>query len=140
MRKRIIVLAAALVAWGIAGTARAITCYVIYDRAGVVTYRSPGPPLDLSDVGAPARTVMRERGEHLIIADFDQCLPPDPGSKGSGAAAASVEDIVSGMRPYGASTGGLTGSVRNASEPSSSSPATPGRSRASSGGTVPAYK
>lgn len=140
MHKCVNAMATALAACGIAGNAAAITCYVIYDRAGAVTYRSAAPPVDLSDGGAAARVAMRERGEHLIIADFDQCLPLGPLSQASGAPAASVEDIVSGMRPYGVSGGRITGSARNGpSAPGSGAPPASARPRAS-GGSGTAYK
>ncbi len=134
MHKCVNVLAMALTACGIAGNAAAITCYVIYDRAGAVTYRSAAPPVDLSDGGAAARVALRERGEHLIIADFDQCLPPDPGSQASGAPAASVEDIVSGMRSYVAPPGGIAGSARDSLPAWGSSGAPPAPARPSAAG------
>ncbi|MEJ7670288.1 MAG: hypothetical protein WKH97_16485 [Casimicrobiaceae bacterium] len=142
MHKWVNVMATALAACGIAGNAAGITCYVIYDRAGTVTYQSATPPVDLSDGGAAARVPMRERGEHLIIADFDQCLPADPGSRASGTPAASVEDIVSGMRSYGVSPGRVTGSAKNGvPTPSSGAPAASAPPRASGGrGTGAVYK
>lgn len=142
MHKFVNVLTATLIACGFAGNAAAITCYVIYDRAGAVTYRSAEPPVDLSDSGTVARVAMRERGEHLIIADFEQCLPPEPGPRTSGSSAASVEDIVSGMRSYSVPGGGITGSARSAPAPvSGAAPPAPTRPRAASGsGAGAAYK
>jgi len=133
-------IASTLVACGIAPNTEAITCYVIYNRAGTLTYRSAEPPVDLSDGGAAARVAMRERGEHMMIADFDQCLPPDPGSPASGTSAASVEDIVSGMQPYRASSGGITGSARNAPPAQGSGAPPPAASRAGARRTGAAYK
>ena len=142
MHKCVNAMATALTACGIAGNAAAITCYVIYDRAGAVTYRSAAPPVDLSDGGTAARVAMRERGEHLIIADFDQCLPPDPGSQASGTPAASVADIVSGMRSSVVPPSGITGSARNGlPAQGGGAPPASARARAAGGsGTGNAYK
>lgn len=68
--------AAALVAAGlsaVAGEARALTCYVVFDRTDNVLYRDVYPPVDLSDAGRAEREAMRRRGEFLLFMESEQC-------------------------------------------------------------------
>jgi hypothetical protein len=108
--------AVALVAAG----ANAVTCDIVIDRTGTVVYQDVTPPVDMSERGAAARDGMRQRGEQLIIVEADQC-PRLVFSTVTGAA--SVEEIVAGMRPYVAVTGGMGSSARpGASGATSSTP------------------
>ena len=101
--------------------AEALVCNIVLDRNDQVIYRDVTPPLDLSDGGSRARAAMRQRGEYLMVIDTDRCAQLVPRTDNSSAA--SVEDIVAGMRPYmgrggsqlsgGAAAGG-TGTVRTA--------------------------
>jgi hypothetical protein len=89
--------------------AQAVTCDIVLDRNNTVVYQDVTPPVDLSDRGAAAREKMRQRGELLMIIDTDQC-PRLVYSSVTGSA--SVEEIVAGMRPYIATTGGMGMSAR----------------------------
>ena len=73
MRRRTLWLAAAIAASGLAATAGAAPCYVVIDRNDTVVYRDTVPPFDLSDPKSPARAAMRQRGQHMIVAEFEQC-------------------------------------------------------------------
>jgi hypothetical protein len=84
--------------------ANAVTCDIVVDRNNTVVYQDVTPPVDLSERGAAAREKMRQRGELLMIIDTDQC-PRLVFSSITGAA--SVEEIVAGMRPYIAVSGGM---------------------------------
>jgi hypothetical protein len=84
--------------------AGALVCNIVFDRNDQVIYRDVTPPLDLSDGGARARAQMRQRGEYLMVIDTDRCAPVAPRTDKSSAA--SVEDIVAGMRPYMGRGGG----------------------------------
>lgn len=110
--------------------AEAMICNIVYDRNDQVIYRDTTPPLDLSDGGARARAAMRQRGEYLMVIDADRCAQVVPTTATSNAA--SVEDIVAGMRPYlgrnagkattgGAPAGGAGSSVRTAAPAAASS-------------------
>ncbi len=109
--------------------AEAMVCNIVFDRNDQVIYRDVTPPLDLSDGGSRARAAMRQRGEYLMVIDSDRCAQVVPTTAGSSAA--SVEDIVSGMRPYmgrsggrvttGAAAGGAGSSVRTAAPAAASS-------------------
>lgn len=110
--------------------AEAMICNIVYDRNDQVIYRDTTPPLDLSDGGARARAAMRQRGEYLMVIDADRCAQVVPTTATSSAA--SVEDIVAGMRPYlgraggratagGAAAGGTGSSVRTAAPAAASS-------------------
>lgn len=109
--------------------AEAIVCNIVYDRNDQVIYRDLTPPLDLSDGGARARAAMRQRGEYLMVIDADRCTQVVPSTGNSNAA--SVDDIVAGMRPYlgrsagvttgGAAAGGAGSSVRTAAPAAASS-------------------
>jgi hypothetical protein len=101
--------------------ADAMVCNIVLDRNDQVIYRDVTPPLDLSDGGSRARAAMRQRGEYLMVIDTDRCAQVVPRTDNSSAA--SVEDIVAGMRPYmgrgggrptsgGASAGGAGSTVR----------------------------
>jgi hypothetical protein len=104
--------------------AEAMTCNIVFDRNDQVIYRDVTPPLDLSDGGARARAAMRQRGEYLMVIDTDRCAQVVPRTDNSSAA--SVEDIVGGMRPYmgrdaqptsGAAAAGGPGSTVRAAAP-----------------------
>lgn len=110
--------------------AGAMICNIVFDRNDQVIYRDTTPPLDLSDGGARARAAMRQRGEYLMVIDTDRCAQVVPVTATSSAA--SVEDIVAGMRPYmgrsggrvtpgGTAAGGTGSSVRTAPPPAASS-------------------
>ena len=110
--------------------ADAMICNIVFDRNDQIIYRDTTPPLDLSDGGARARAAMRQRGEYLMVIDADRCAQVVPTTATSSAA--SVEDIVAGMRPYlgraggratagGAAAGGTGSSVRTAAPAASSS-------------------
>jgi hypothetical protein len=103
--------------------AEAMICNIVFDRNDQVIYRDVTPPLDLSDGGSRARAAMRQRGEYLMLIDTDRCAQVVPRTDSSSAA--SVEDIVAGMRPYmgrgggqptsgGAAAGGPGSTVRTA--------------------------
>ena len=103
--------------------AKAMICNIVLDRNDQVIYRDVTPPLDLSDGGSRARAAMRQRGEYLMVIDTDRCAQVVPRTDTSNAA--SVEDIVAGMRPYmgrgggqptsgGAAAGGTGSTVRTA--------------------------
>jgi hypothetical protein len=102
--------------------AEAMVCNIVFDRNDQVIYRDVTPPLDLSDGGSRARAAMRQRGEYLMVIDTDRCAQVVPRTDNSSAA--SVEDIVGGMRPYmgrggqptsgGAAAGGTGSAVRTA--------------------------
>ena len=71
--------------------------WFVIDRTGTVVYQDVTPPVDMSERGAAARERMHQRGEQLMIIEADQC-PRLVYSSITGAA--SVEEIVAGMRPY----------------------------------------
>jgi hypothetical protein len=103
-------LGVAIVAAGI--PAEAMVCNIVYDRHDQVIYRDVTPPLDLSDGGSRARAAMRQRGEYLMVIDSDRCAQVVPTTASSSAA--SVEDIVAGMRPYMGRSGGRVTTARAA--------------------------
>jgi len=119
-----------LVAGAAALPAEALVCNIVFDRNDQVIYRDVTPPLDLSDGGSRAQAAMRQRGEYLMVIDTDRCLQVVP--KADQSSAASVEDIVAGMRPYmgrgddqrtsgGAAAGGTGNTVRTAAPAAASS-------------------
>jgi hypothetical protein len=65
----------AATAYALAGTAHAVTCYVIFDRSDNVIYRDIFAPVDMSNRGSPAREGMRQRGEYMMFVDVDSCPP-----------------------------------------------------------------
>lgn len=122
--------------------AHAMVCNIVYDRNDQVIYRDVTPPLDLSDRGSSAQAAMRQRGEYLMVIDTDRCARIIPSTASSGAA--SVDDIVAGMRPYmgrgggaaasgGTAAGGAGSSVRAAAPAAAAAPssARSGTTRAS---------
>lgn len=128
------------IAVGAAGLpAQAIVCNVVYDRNDQVIYRDVKPPLDLSDGGASARAAMRHRGEYLMVIDTDRCAQVVPTTANS--TAASVDDIVAGMRPYlGRARGGVTTSSAAAGGPGNSvRAAAPAAASSSRSGSTRAY-
>jgi hypothetical protein len=111
--------------------AAAAPCYVVYDRADAVIYRDYTPPFDLSDGKAPERAMMRQQGQHLLIAEFDNCDPVGFISPTTGATTATVEEIVNGVQPAIATSvakGG--GTAKGAVRPGSAPAARPGATAA----------
>ena len=82
-----------------AGTASAVTCFIIFDRNDNDVYRDANPPVDLSDLGAQQRAALRARGMHLLMAEFDQCFSTGYIATTTGSATASVDEIVMLLRP-----------------------------------------
>ena len=88
----------------LAAPAAASVCYALVDRTNEVTYQGTLPPVDLSDEGVAAREALRAQGQQLIAMDTERCPPIDRGRNGAKNSAATVEEIVAGMRsttPYG---------------------------------------
>jgi len=108
-------IAAALIALCAAGLATAAPCYVILDRNDAVVYRDTASPVDLSTAGARDREALRQRGQHLIIAEFDRCYAVGYISPTTGGTAATVDEIVMGLRPaIGTSNRGSGNSMTSA--------------------------
>jgi len=82
-----------------AQSASAITCYLILDRNDAVVYRDSTPPFDLSETQSPQRTALRQRGHHLMIAEFDNCYSVGYVTTTSGGGTVSVDEIVMQLRP-----------------------------------------
>lgn len=84
-----------------AGLAMAGPCYIILDKNDVTIYRDTAPPFDLSTSagGAPERALMRQRGELLLIADFDRCDAVGFISPTTGRTTATVDEIVMQLKP-----------------------------------------
>jgi hypothetical protein len=96
-----------------AATAQALTCHIVLDRNDNVIYRDAVPPVDLSDRGKDERAAMRQRGEFLLMMEADQCPTFVATSNASGAAGASVDEIVAGLRNYSGGGGSMsTGRAR----------------------------
>ncbi len=100
MRAYMLGVAATLAAAIWAGTAAAAPCYVIYDRNDTVIFRDSVPPFDLSDPKSPERAALRQRGQLLLIAEVEHCNGVGFISATTGGSTATVEDIVSQLRPY----------------------------------------
>jgi hypothetical protein len=122
-------------AFSLSATAHALTCHIVFDRSDVIIYRDVVPPVDMSERGRAARAAMRQRGEYLLLMESDQCSSFVATSTAAGAAGASVDDIVSGLRSYpGAAGGNLTTAARTGSAGTSASAAS-----ASAGGPARSY-
>lgn len=90
---------AAVAAW----PAQAITCYTVLDRTDATIYQDTQPPFDLSTEGGPtARNYLRSRNEYLVVSESDRCPLVSAPAGTTGFKPASVEEIVSGITPYGA--------------------------------------
>jgi hypothetical protein len=119
--------------------AEAMVCNIVFDRNDQVVYRDVTPPLDLSDGGSRARAAMRQRGEYLMVIDTDRCAQVVPRTDNSSAA--SVEDIVGGMRPYMGRGGGqpTSGEAAAGGTGSAVRTAAPAAASTSRGSSTPAY-
>jgi hypothetical protein len=108
--RRLSILAAAVAA-AAAWPAHAITCYTVLDRGDSTIYQDTQPPFDLStEGGAAARQLLRSRSEFLTISDTDRCPQVSAPPGATGYQPASVEEIVAGIRPYGAGAVGSSAS------------------------------
>lgn len=90
---------AILLAILVSGPALAAPCYVIYDRNDAVVYRDSEPPFDLGDPNAPERAMMRRQGQHLLVAEFENCNPVGYISPATGGTTATVDEIVMQLKP-----------------------------------------
>jgi hypothetical protein len=100
MRRLSILAAVFAAAAALPGAANAVTCYTVLDRGDTTIYQDSQPPFDLSDRGVADREAMRSRNEFLTISEVDRCLliAAPPGT--TAYQAASVDEIVSGMRAF----------------------------------------
>ena len=106
--RRLTILAAMLAAIAVPGTASAVTCYTVVDRSDTAIYQDSEPPFDMSDRGAADRAAMRGRNEFLTIYESDHCPQVSAPPGATGYRAATVDEIVSGIREYARSGGGST--------------------------------
>ena len=100
MQKLWIMIAAVAAAAAVPGVANAIVCYTLLDKGDNVLYQDSAPPIDMSDSGAALRRGMRQRNEYLMIYEVDTCPPVVAVAGSTGYRAATVDEIVSGMRAY----------------------------------------
>ena len=113
-------------ALGFALPAAAAPCFLILDSKDVVLYRDTVPPFDLSVSPSPDRAAMRDRGQMLLIAEFENCRPVGYISPVTGATTASVDDIVMQLQPAvstsigGAANPGVVTGFRSAAPAASS--------------------
>ncbi len=99
MRTRGIAFAAALAAIVAAGGAAAAPCYMVIDRNDIVIFRDVVPPFDLSSLKSADLAALRKRGEHLIIAEFEDCRAVGYISPTTGGSTATVDEIVMKLQP-----------------------------------------
>ena len=128
-----------------ASPASAVVCYTVLDKGNTVVYRGYEAPVDMSAAGAGARESMRRQGQYMMVSYVDECLLVGGSrwmsvSQTGTYAPATVDDIVSGMRPFasGAPSGTPTsfGGASNVSPPAQrAAPAT----RSSSSGMRSGY-
>jgi hypothetical protein len=124
--RRLTILAAMLAATAVPGAASAVTCYTVIDRSNATIYQDSEPPFDLSTEGGPAaRSALRGRNEFLTISEADHCLPISAPPGSTTYRAATVDEIVSGIRDYARTTSGstTTSAGRGGGAPASSSAA-----------------
>jgi len=141
MRANAYWLAAVLASAGWTGLASAAPCYVIYDRDDAVIFRDYTPPFDLSDDKSPERMMLRQNGQHLLVAEFDNCNPVGYISPTTGATAASVDEIVNGVQPAIATQIANTGgTVQSGTRPGAKPVATPRPAAAAAPAAAPAKK
>ena len=93
---RIFAIAMAL---GFALPAAAAPCFLILDSKDVVLYRDIVPPFDLGMTPSPERAALRQRGQMLLVAEFDNCRPVGYISTTTGGTSATVDEIVMQLKP-----------------------------------------
>ncbi|MEO6564406.1 MAG: hypothetical protein ABIO63_00075 [Casimicrobiaceae bacterium] len=99
MYNRVVTMLVTAACLAFAGPAVAAPCYLIIDKNDVVIYRDLNPPIDLGPVRSPARTALRQRGQLLLVAEFEQCYPVGQISASTGQTTASVDEIVMQLKP-----------------------------------------
>ena len=107
-----------------AGTADAVTCYMLFDRFDNVVYRNTVSPIDLSDQGAAARAALRQRGEYLLVMDSDRCPPVTFVFGAAGSKTLSLDETVGGFPAETSPTGPPSAKARRGSSaaPAAASP------------------
>jgi hypothetical protein len=119
MRMRIGGMVVGLAALCAAGLVTAAPCYLIYDQNDAVIYRDVAPPFDLSTTGGGAAELaaLRRRGELLLVAEFDHCYAVGYISPLTGSNAATVDEIVTQLKPAIATSvgSGASGAASTAS-------------------------
>jgi hypothetical protein len=96
MRQRLLPVIA-LLAVGVAlpaDDARAVTCYIVFDRSDNVIYRDLYPPVDLSDAGRVERDALRARGEFLMFLESEQCPRIEYFTGAAGSVGLRLEDTL----------------------------------------------
>jgi hypothetical protein len=135
MRSSGIQFLAGLAALCVTGLAVGAPCFLILDRDDTVIYRDTVPPFDLSTSGSPERAALRQRGQHLLVAEFDRCDAVGSISPTTGGTSATVDDIVMGLKPAAGTSVGMSGnpapsSASGTSTGARSAPTPPQRSPA----------
>jgi hypothetical protein len=129
--RKLTILAAVLAAIAVPGAASAVTCYTVVDHSDTTIYQDSEPPFDLSTEGGPAaRGALRARNEFLMIYESEHCPPVSPPPGTTAYRAATVEEIVAGIRDYARATGGGVTTSRGRS--GGAAPAASARSSSSS--------
>ncbi len=127
MRRSVFLLTIAAALALSAGTADAVTCYMLFDRFDNVVYRNTVSPIDLSDQGAAARAALRQRGEYLMVMDSDRCPPVTFVFGAAGSKTLSIDETVGGFPAENPTTGQASAKTRRRSAATPAS-ATPDRS------------
>ncbi len=83
----------------IAGPAVAVPCFLVIDKNDVVIYRDVMPPFDLGPAQSPERAALRQRGQLLLFAEFENCRPVGYISATTGQTTATVDEIVMQLKP-----------------------------------------
>ncbi len=96
---RLFAIALCLAATLLPGTAGAVVCYTLYDRADNVIYRDTLPPVDMSVEGDAQRDALRRQGDYLLFVDTDSCPPVEFKFGEAGSRTLSVDNIIGGLRP-----------------------------------------
>jgi hypothetical protein len=129
MANRMITMLALSAAAIFAGPASAVMCYTILDKSDSVLYSGSEPPVDLSmtAAGAAARDGMRRAGQYMIVSYVDECIAVGSSrwmsAAGTGTyAPASVDEIVSGMRPFAVGAPSGTPTSVGAARPAAAAP------------------
>jgi hypothetical protein len=129
--RKLTILAAVLAAIAVPGAASAVTCYTVVDHSDTTIYQDSEPPFDMSDLGAADREGMRARHEFMMVYESEHCPPVSAPPGTTAYRAATVEEIVAGIREYARTTGGgATSSAGRGGR--AAAPSAPARSSSSS--------
>lgn len=109
-RLHVVVATLATAALLAAGSAQALTCFILFDRTDAIAYRGTFPPVDMSPEGDAQRDTLRAMGQFLMFIEAEICQPVEYRFGDAGDKYLSIDNIIGGIRSVAVQRPGMPAS------------------------------